>query len=51
MKTLRTVPLEETFLPIDLQISFKNKTDYLLGYCVRENSESLSILTFCKYFI
>uniref|UniRef100_A0A2S2QS93 Nucleolar protein 11 n=1 Tax=Sipha flava TaxID=143950 RepID=A0A2S2QS93_9HEMI len=46
VKTLRSVPLEDTFLPINLQISFKNKTDILLGYCVRENSDSLSVLTF-----
>ncbi|CAI6346661.1 unnamed protein product [Macrosiphum euphorbiae] len=46
IKTLRSVPLEDTFLPINLQISFKNKTDKLLGYCVRENSDSLNVLTF-----
>ncbi|KAL4122047.1 hypothetical protein QTP88_014452 [Uroleucon formosanum] len=46
IKTLRSVPLEDTFLPISLQISFKNKTDKLLGYCVRENFDSLNILTF-----
>lgn len=46
IKTLRSVPLEDTFLPINLQISFKNKTDKLLGYCVRENSGSLTVLTF-----
>lgn len=45
------MPLEETFLPINLQMSVKNKTDHLLGYCVRENLESLSVLTFCKYYI
>ncbi|KAE9545327.1 hypothetical protein AGLY_000870 [Aphis glycines] len=46
IKTLRSVPLEDTFLPINLQISFKNKTDKLLGYCIRENSNSLNIVTF-----
>lgn len=46
IKTLRSVPLEDTFLPINLQISFKNETDILLGYCVRENSDSLNVLTF-----
>ncbi|XP_025207349.1 uncharacterized protein LOC112603134 [Melanaphis sacchari] len=46
IKTLRSVPLEDTFLPINLQISFKNKTDKLLGYCIRENSDSLNIVTF-----
>ena len=36
-------------MPINLQISFKNKTDKLLGYCIRENSNSLNVVTFCKY--
>lgn len=49
-KILRSVSLEDTFLPINLQMSSKNDTNKLLGYCVRENIDSLSILTFCKYF-
>lgn len=44
------MPLEDALLPINLKISFKNKTDKLLGYCIRENSDSLSVLTFCKYY-
>lgn len=44
------MPLEETLLPINLKISFKNETDKLLGYSIRENSDSLSLLTYCKYY-
>lgn len=44
------MPLEDTLVPINLKISFKNKTDKLLGYCIRENLDSLNILTFCKYY-
>ncbi|VVC44288.1 Hypothetical protein CINCED_3A023211 [Cinara cedri] len=46
IKTLRSVPLEDSFLPINLQISFKNKTVKLLGYCIKENSTSLNVITF-----
>lgn len=45
------MPLEDSFLPINLKISFKTKTDKLLGYCLRENLDSLSVLTFCKNII
>lgn len=43
------MPLEDSFLPINLQISIKNKTDKLLGYCIKENNESLNVVTFCKH--
>lgn len=45
------MPLEDSFLPINLQIYSKKKTHKLLGYCIKENPDSLNIITFCKYLL
>lgn len=42
--------LESTLVPINIKVSFKNKTEKLLGYCIREYFDSLNILTFCEYY-
>ncbi|XP_050519943.1 nucleolar protein 11 [Daktulosphaira vitifoliae] len=43
VKTLNTIPLDNAFIPIRLQITSRKKK--LLGYCLRENLDSFSVLT------
>lgn len=41
--------MDNAFLPIRLLLTSKEKKQKLLGYCLRENSDSFSVLTLCEF--